>query len=89
MKPGQKRHAPLNPVQLAVNQAGGAESCAQMLKVSLRSVYLWMRRGNMRGVAAELVLQLSIESGISPANLVGLVERPSPRRKASDNGKKE
>ena len=89
-KPWRPRHLPLNPVQLAISQAGGPVHCAQMLGMSLRSVYLWMRRGDMRGVAAELVLQLAAESGVSPENLVGRVGRwpikpmASPRRRPTE-----
>jgi len=60
-----------NCVQAAVRQAGGVQACAKLLKVSERSVFGWMRRGHLRGVAVEIVLQLERASGISAENLVG------------------
>jgi hypothetical protein len=83
-KPGRLR--PLNVVQAAINQVGGVEQCARLLGASERSIYLWMRRGDMRGVAAELVLQLAAESGISAENLVGQVKKTRKRSFGENNG---
>jgi hypothetical protein len=62
---------PLNCIEVAVRQAGGVRRCAQLLKVSQRSIYHWMRRGHLRGVATERVLLLERESGIQAELLVG------------------
>lgn len=60
-----------NAVQVAVRQAGGVRRCARLLRVTERLVYLWMRRGHMRGVAAERVLLLERLSGVAAENLIG------------------
>jgi hypothetical protein len=83
-KPGRLR--PLNVVQAAINQVGGVEQGARLLGASERSIYLWMKRGDMRGVAAELVLRLAAESGISAENLVGEVKRARKRPLSDNNG---
>ena len=62
-----------NAVEAAIRQVGGIKSCARLLQVSERLLYLWCRRGNLRGVAAEKVLLLARESGIAPENLVGRI----------------
>ena len=77
----------VNAVQAAIEQAGGVDSCARLLKVSKRLIYYWMKRGHLRGVAAERVLALEEKSGIDAEHLVGLRRRNScaanPRRARS------
>ena len=69
--------ASYNAVQVAVRQAGGVRRCARLLRVTERLVYLWMKRGHMRGVAAERVLLLERLSGVTAENLIG---RQAPSR---------
>jgi hypothetical protein len=61
----------LNAVEAAVKQAGGVRNCARLLRVSERSIFNYMRRGHLRGVAVERVLLLELKSGITAENLVG------------------
>lgn len=61
-----------NAVQAAVQQAGGVVVVTARLDVSRRVVHWWMKRGHMRGVAAENVLLLAKLSGISAEVLCGL-----------------
>ena len=61
----------LNAVEAAIRQAGGVKSCARLLNVSERSIFNYMKRGHLRGVAVERVLLLEHKSGIAAENLVG------------------
>jgi hypothetical protein len=68
----------INSVQAAIRQAGGVRTCARYLGVSERLLYVWMKRGHLRGVAAERVLALAARSGIQAENLVGRVRKRKP-----------
>jgi len=67
-----------NAVEAAIRQAGGVKNCARLLKVSERSIFNYMRRGHLRGVAVERVLLLERKSGITAENLVGKLSWCAP-----------